>query len=108
MNVQAVSEEQEVALAEVVVDALSVDLRSEFVRYENHDNLRSLDSVSDSEDFKAVFLGSFGRRAGLLVQANDDIDAAVAQVLCVRVTLATVTDDGDGLLLMGVILAVLP
>ena len=58
-----------------------------------------LDGLGDGQHLEAVLLGGLGAGAGLLVQTDDDVDAAVAQVLRVGVALAAVTDDGNGLAL---------
>ena len=61
---------------------------------EHRDDLRAADRIGDRRDLGARFLGRGSGRAAF-AQADDDLDAGVAEVQRVRVTLAAEADDGD-------------
>ena len=70
------------------------DLLLHVVGDENRDELCAADGVGDRRHLEAGLLGRALRPASL-AQADADVDAGVAQVQRVRVTLAAVADDRD-------------
>ncbi len=95
---KAVSEGQGSALLQVGLNLGLVQLRLEFVRGQDHDNVSCCNSGRHIADLQAMGL-SLGDGAGTRTQANSYIDAGVFQVAGVRVALRTVADDGNFLAL---------
>src|SRR5699024_538711 len=93
-DIEAVGEGERLALAEVRLDGLGVDLPLVLVGGEDHDQIRPLGHLGDGAHGQALLLGL---RGGLraLPQADPDLDAAVAQVQRVGVALGAEADDGD-------------
>ena len=95
MDVEAVREHQRRALLHVGREFVAVDVRLQFVGGQHHHHVRPFRGVGDTHDLDSFGLGLLGgRRAGS--QRDDDIlDAAVAHVEEMRVTLAAIADDDD-------------
>src|SRR5690606_21883036 len=93
-DVEAVAEEQGVALLQVRRDLLGVDLPLLGVGRQDHDQVGFLDRLSGRQHPQAFFLG-LGLGLGALVQTDADVDTGVPQAQGVGVALAAVTDDRD-------------
>ena len=101
VDVEAVCESQSLALGHVGSDLLVVDVSAQLIGDQHHDDVAGLGSLLDLHDFEVGM--SCSELRGLfpvsrtLAQANDDIDAALSEVLGMCVTLAAEADDSDGL-----------
>ena len=96
MDVEAVAKGDDVARNQAGGDVLAVDLGLDLVGKENHDQVGLLGRFGGGNGLEAVFLGKFIiRPAGAL--SDNDVHARVAQVLGMGVALASVPDDGHGL-----------
>jgi len=93
-DVEAVREEQRRALREVRGDRLGVHAALDLVRRQDHDEVGLLDGLGHRDDPEALSLG-LGPGAAALCQSDPHVDAGVAQVQRVGVTLAAVADHGD-------------
>jgi hypothetical protein len=71
-----------------------VDVGAHLVGHEHHDDVGLGGRLGGLHHLETRGLG-LGPRGSALAQADDDVDAAVAQVVGVRVPLAAVSDDGD-------------
>ena len=89
-------EHQQLAGPQVGLDLRVVDRLLGGVRDGDHDHVGGLDRVGDVLDPEARGLGE-GAALGARGEADDDVDAAVAQVQGVGVALAAVADDRDRL-----------
>src|SRR5262249_39264305 len=89
MNVKTVAESQIVPVLESRFDLSFVGLALKLVRQQGHDDIGRLDGLGRIGDSEA---GIFGFCPGLTFrfQTNYDVNSRVAQVVCVRMTLATV------------------
>ena len=98
MDVEAVSEHERLAFGHVRGDFVLVGIALDVVGDEDHDGVGDLGGVGDAENFET---GGFGFRDAFAGggEADHNVQAGIAQVERVRVALATVTDDGDGLFL---------
>ena len=98
VQVEAVRGHQDVAGAEVGLDVGLVDVSLHFVGQQDVDQVRLLRGVIDAHRFEAVLHRQVVvRAAGTL--ADDDLAAAVLEVLGLGVPLRPVAEDGDGLVL---------
>ena len=97
-DVEAVAEDQGVALGEVRLDLLGVELPLVLVGREDHDDVGLLGRLRRRDDAQALGLG-LGAALGARLQADADVDARVAQAQRVRVALAAVAEDGHVLAL---------
>jgi hypothetical protein len=93
-DVEAVREEQRVALGDVRRDRLGVELALLVVRHEDHDHVGLLDRLGGRHDAQPLGL-RLGAAPAVLVEPDADVDPRVAQAQRVRVTLAAVAQDGD-------------
>src|SRR5262247_659696 len=96
MNVKTVAESQIVPVLKSRFDLFFVGLALKLVGQQGHDDISRLDSlgrVSDSET------GIFGLCPGLtsMSQTNHDLNSRVAQIVCMRMTLATVAKNRNSL-----------
>jgi hypothetical protein len=98
VHVEAVGEGQRAALLDVGLDVVPVDLGDLLVGQQDHDDVGPFDGLVDFEHVQPG-LADLVPGGAALAQANDDLHAAVVEVLCVRVALAAVADDGDRLAL---------
>ena len=87
---------QGLALGQVGLDALLIQGSLLLVVNQDHDNVGGFGGVSGGHDGQALGFG-LGPALGALIQAHDDVDAAVFQVQGMGVTLGAIADDGDGL-----------
>lgn len=88
------AEEQRVAVLEVVLDGLLVDLGLERVRDEDHDDVGLGGGLGHGHHTQALLLG-LGLGLGAFVQTDADVDTRVTQRQRVGVALAAVTDHRD-------------
>ena len=96
VDVEAVGESQRLSGGQVRLNALLVQGGLLLVVDENHDDVGGLGRLGGGHDGHALSFG-LGPALGAVVQAHDDVDAALLQVQCVGVTLRAVADDGHGL-----------
>ena len=96
MNVEAVRKSERFPLREVGKDALLIDLCLFLVGREDHDDVRSLCRFGSSHHFQTR-LFRFCPGLAALIQTDDDFYAALFQVQRMRMALAAVTDNGNGL-----------
>jgi hypothetical protein len=94
VNIEAVGEGQRRAFLQLRFDLL-VNLALMLVGGQNHHHIGRRCRVLDRLDRQAGFLG-FDRRRGIGAQADDDVDAGIAQIERVGVALRAVADNGDG------------
>lgn len=95
MNVEAVTEGNDVTLFKMRQNLSSKDISLMLVGQQDHDHISLLGSVSYGHGFETVFLGEIVvRSAGTL--GNNDIDAGITQVLSMGMPLTAVTDNGHG------------
>src|SRR3712207_4317989 len=94
-DVEAVGEEQRVAVLQVGLDRPGVHPPLHVVRDEDHDQVRLGSGLGRGHDPQALGLG-LGPALAALGQTDADVDARVAQRQRVGVALAAVADDGDG------------
>ncbi len=94
VDVEPVGEEHGRARGEVRRDVRIPHALLDMVGHEHGDDLRTADRVRDRRDLGARFFCRGSGRASF-AQPHDDLDAGVAEVQCVRVTLAAEADDGD-------------
>ena len=94
VDVEAVGEHESLAGGHVGSDLIVIEVGLYVIGHEDHDDVRDLSGVGRGEDLEA---GSFGLgdtpAAG--GEADDDIDAGIAEVQGMGVALAAVADDGD-------------
>ncbi len=94
VDVEAVAEEQRVAVLQVGLDVVGEDRRLGGVGREDHDDVGPLGDLGGGADGETGFLG-LGPRLRALLQTDANVDARVAQAQRVRVSLTAVADDGD-------------
>ena len=80
------------------LDVVLVDGGDLLVGQQDHDDVGGLHRVGHFGDLQAGLL-DLGPGGAALAQADHDLDAAVVQVLRVRMALRAVADDGDRLAL---------
>ena len=88
------AEEQRVAVLEVRLDRLGVDVPLHLVGREDDDEVGLLARVGDATT-RRPSASALARDLLPSAQADADVDAGVAQVERVGVALAAVADDGD-------------
>ncbi|MNV64372.1 hypothetical protein D3C71_1570120 [compost metagenome] len=93
VNVEAVGEHQSRALLQVRFDFVLIYGSLCFVRHQNLYHIRTGYRFGDRQHFKAVVLRSLERLA--FAEPDNDLQSAVAQVLCLGMPLAAVTDNRD-------------
>ena len=93
-DVEAVREEEGGAFLQVGGNLLGVDVALDLVGQQHGDDVALGDGLGHVLDLQAggLSLGPGGRTGA---QANDHVNSGILQVQRVRVTLRTVTDDGD-------------
>ena len=96
MDVEAVGEGQGLALGQIRLDALFVEGGLLFVVDEDHDEVGGLGGLGAGHHLHALGL-SLGPALGALVQAHNNVHAALFQVQRVSVALRAVADDGHSL-----------
>jgi hypothetical protein len=89
-----VAEDESLALGEVRGDVVGVQVALALVGREDDDHVGPRRGLGTGENREAGLLG-LRLRLRALLQADDDLDARVAQVLRVRVALRAVADDSD-------------
>ena len=106
VDVEAVGEGQGLALGQVGLDGLLVELGLLLIVDEDHDDVGVLGRVGGGHDGEALALG-LGPALAALVEAHNNLHAALLQVQRVSVALGAVADDGDGLAVESLKVAVL-
>ncbi len=95
VDVEAVRAHQHVAFLQIRLDVLPINIALEFVGQQNVDDIGLLGGFLGAHRFEAVA----DRQLVILAAgplADDDVTAAVAEVLRLGVALGTVAEDGDG------------
>src|SRR5450759_1512010 len=94
VDVEAVGEHECLARGHVGGDLAVVEIGLDVIRDEDHDHIRGFRGLGGGEDLEA---GGFGLGDALAAggEADDDLDAGIAEVEGVGVALAAVADDGD-------------
>ena len=95
VDVEAVGEHQHIALLHIGRDLLVIDIGGDLVRHQHHHDVGGLRGLGHFHHGQAGLLG-FGPACAVLAQADDDLHAALLQVLRVGMALAAVAHDGDG------------
>ena len=106
VDVEAVCKSQSLALGQVGLDALLVELCLLLVVDEDHNDISNLCSLCSGHNLETLLLGLCPALAAL-VQTYDYFNAAVLEVECVSVALGAVTDDSNGLAAQSLQIAVL-
>ena len=92
---------QSLALGHIRSNLLVVDVGAQLIGNQHHDHIAGLGSLFHFHDLKVVVggseLGSLCPVSRTLAQADDDVDAALGQVLGVCMALTAKADDRDGL-----------
>jgi hypothetical protein len=96
MNVEAMAEDQGFARLQVRSDVALVNTGLMLIGDQDMDDVSFLGQFGGRNRFEAVL---DGQRVvgGSFELGNDDVDAALAQVLGLGVALAAIADDADGL-----------
>ena len=94
VDVEAVRERDGGTRLEVRLDLIGPHLALGLIRGQNHDHVGLGGSIGHGLDVQALLLGELDRLGGR-AEADDDVDAGVAQVQRVRVALRAVADDRD-------------
>ncbi len=94
VDVEAMGESDRGARLDVRLDVVGPDGALVLIRSQDHDDVGLGGGFRNGLDFQTLLLGVFDGLGGR-TQADDDVDAGVAQVQRVGVALGTVTDDGD-------------
>ena len=101
VDVKAVGKGQCLALGHVGGNLRVVDVGAQLVGNQHHDNVTGLGSLLDLHDLEVLMGGS--ELGGLLpvgralAQTDNDIDAALGQILGMSVALGAEADNGNGL-----------
>ena len=98
VDVEAVSEAQDVAGLHVLGNFVLVNVSLHLVGNKHHDDVALLSCLFDAVNFQTGIFGLLNAGGGL-TETNDNVDAGFLQVLCVCVTLGTIAQDGNGLAL---------
>jgi hypothetical protein len=93
-DVEAVAEDERLALGEVGGDVVGVQVTLALVGREDDDDVGPCGGLGTGENGESGFFGLLLRLRAFL-QPDDDLDTGVAEVLRVRVALRAVADDGD-------------
>jgi len=98
MDIKAVCKHERVSFHETVSNTVGIEHGLLFVVDEDHDYVCKLRRIFCSVYLQASFFCRFPGFAAL-IEADDDVYAALFEVQRVRVTLAAVADNGDDLVL---------
>src|SRR5690554_77398 len=93
-DVETVAEQDGLAICKVRLDVVGIEVALVLVGCEDDDDVGPFSRLSRAQYLEAGFLG-LGNRLRAFLQANDNVDARVAQVLRVGVALRAVADDGN-------------
>ena len=94
VNVQAVTEEQRVAVLEVRLDVIGENARLSGVRCEHHDDVGPLGNLGRRTDRQSLLFSLLTRLRAFL-EADAHIDARVTQAQRMGVALASVADHSN-------------
>ena len=98
VNIEAVGEHQRLAGSQVRLDIFLVDLALNVIRHQHHDDVGCFRGIRNRENFQPGGF-RFGFALAAFRQADNRIQAGIAQIQRVRVPLAAVADNGDCLAL---------
>ena len=98
MNVETMSEHQHIALFQVGLDVVLVQISLLLIIDQDHDDVSTLCSFCSGEYFEPLCL-SLCPGLGALVQTDDNMTSGILQVQCMCMTLAAVADNCDSLTL---------
>ena len=90
------SEHQHIALFQVGLDVVLVQISLLLIIDQDHDDVSTLCSFCSGEYFEPLCL-SLCPGLGALVQTDDNMTSGILQVQCMCMTLAAVADDSNGL-----------
>ena len=96
VDVEAVGEGQGLALGQIRCNALLVQLGLLLIIDQNHDDVGVLGGVGGGHDLETGGL-SLGPALAALVQTDNDFYAGVVEIQGMGMTLGTIADDGHGL-----------
>ena len=92
------SEHQHIALFQVGLDVVLVQISLLLIIDQDHDDVSTLCSFCSGEYFETLCL-SLCPGLGALVQTDDNMTSGILQVQCMCMTLAAVADNCDSLTL---------
>src|SRR5581483_11257364 len=95
MDVEAVGKHERLAFAHVRRDLASIDVALQMIGQKQHDDIALFRGGAHGGDFESSRFG-FCLALASLVQADDHVQARIAQIKCMRMSLAAVADDGNG------------
>ena len=98
VDVESVGKHQRLAGGQIRSDLLLVQTLLDVIRNQHHDHIGFSHRVGHGGDAQTVRLGLRAALASL-VQPDDDVDAGIAKIEGMGMTLAAVTDDGHRLAL---------
>ena len=98
MNIETMGEHQHIALFQVGLDVILVQISLLLIIDQDHDDVSTLCSFCSGKYFKSLCL-SLCPGLGALVQTDDNMTSGILQVQCVCMTLAAVADNCDSLTL---------
>ena len=98
VNIETMSEHQHIALFQVGLDVILVQICLLLIVDQNHDDVGTLCSFCSGKYFKSLCL-SLCPGLGALVQTDDNMASGILQVQCVCMALAAVADNCDSLTL---------
>ena len=95
MHVETMRESDRGAITDVGLDVLLVGIGLQFVRDQHHEHVGPLGGIGDAHHLEPGAFGLLGRGRTRTQRDDDFGDAAVAQVLRMRMALAAIADDGN-------------
>ena len=98
MDVEAVCEHEHISGSKIGSNVLLVHISLKLVIDKDHDDISPLGSLSCGEDFKTLLYCSVPA-LGTLVKTDNDLASGLLKVKSVSMTLAAVSDNGNGLAL---------
>ena len=98
VNIETMSEHQHIALFQIGLDVILVQICLLLIVDQDHDDVSTLCSFCSGKYFKSLCL-SLCPGLGALVQTDDNMTSGILQVQCVCMTLAAVADNSDSLTL---------
>jgi hypothetical protein len=95
MDVEAVGEHQRRAVLHVRVQVICIDLGLQLVGREHHHHVGPLGGLGHFHDLELLGLGLLDALRILAQRHGDVLDAGIAQIQCMRVSLTAIADDGN-------------
>ena len=96
MDIEAMSKGKSTAGLEVRLDIVLVDIRLLLIGNQNHRDIRLLHSCGNGKDLESMTLSCCLGLAAL-IEADNDIDAALLEIQCMCMALAAISNDGNRL-----------